>query len=500
MIEHNVPGTFLLRNLGAFAQDTWRVGPRVNLTFGARWDVDFRPITEAGISLPRLSGFSLTDLSNLALGPAGRPAYDTHFANVAPRIGGAYRLLTGDDWGLVLRAGFGLFYGLASTEIANPSAIGGPYYPYGSIANYATAVFPTKPDDPDAQLPPVAPPNAANANTLYGLDPNLNLPYALQWNAALEQSLGKAQSFTLSYIGASDRRLLQSESVSNPNANYASAFLVAGTGNLSYSALQAEFQRRLTRGFQALIAYTWSHSIDDGSYGAYANGGFAAANANRGDSDYDLRNVFTAAVTYHPSQWKKSWLTRAFTNNWSTDNIVQLRSGAPVDVQDASFTALSRTNASVLIRPDVVPGQPEYLTGPQYAGRRAINPNSFQDPPTVYDPALGIQVPTRQGTLKRNARRALGLKQWDFSAHRDFPVNERLKLQFRAELFNILNHPNFAAFNNQFEMNNGSPLFGLSTQMLNQSLGGVAGSGGQQNPLYAPGGPRSGEFALKLIF
>jgi hypothetical protein len=497
IVSHYVDGIFLLQNLGVFGQDTWRISSRLNLTYGLRWDVDFVPSSESGYSLPGLTGFSLTNLSDLALAPAGTPAYSTHYGNVAPRIGGAYRISTDSDWGLVLRGGFGVFYGLASTEAVNATAINNPDYPYGANAYYSNASFPTSPTDPDAMQPPVVPPNVMNGDTLFGLDPHLNLPYALEWNVALEQSLGKTQTVSLSYIGASDKRLLETESITNPNPNYAGAYLVAGTGNSSYAALQAAFQRRLSNGLQALISYSWSHSIDNGSYGAYANGGFANVNANRGDSDYDLRNVFTAAVTYQPPVLKNNFLTRAITSGWSTDDIVQIHTGPPVDVQDANFTALSRSNASILVRPDVVPGQPEYLTGSQYPGRKALNPASFTDPPTVYDPTLGAQVPTRQGDLSRNARRGLGLTQWDFAVHRDFPIYERLKLQFRGELFNILNHPNFGPFNNQFQT--GNIYFGQSTSMLNQYLGGLAGSG-SQNPLYTPGSPRSGELALKLIF
>jgi hypothetical protein len=170
---------------------------------------------------------------------------------------------------------------------------------------------------------------------------------------------------------------------------------------------------------------------------------------------------------------------------------------------DANFNSLRSTNASVSVRPDVVPGQAQYIRGAQCIsvyggvcpGGRALNPASFMDPPTEL--VDGTAVPTRQGNLNRNARRALGLGQWDFSAHRDFPIHERLHLQFRGELFNILNHPNFGPFNSQFQTTNA--YFGEATSMLNQYLGGSAPVGGQ-NQLYTPGGPRSGELALKLVF
>ena len=187
-------------------------------------------------------------------------------------------------------------------------------------------------------------------------------------------------------------------------------------------------------------------------------------------------------------------MTRALTADWSTDNEVQSRSGAPVDVLDQNYGAITAVNASVVFRPDVVPGQPRYLKGPQYPGKKALNPASFTDPPI--DPVS--QLPVRQGNLGRNASRALGITQWDFAVRREFPIYERLKLQFRADLYNVLNHPNFGPFNNVFQTNNA--YFGQSTQMLNEFLGGGYAGSGSQNSLYTPGSPRSGEFALKLLF
>jgi hypothetical protein len=476
---------YSLNNLSLFGQDTWHVTSRLNLTYGLRWDIDFSP--GANPPLPSLTGFSLTDLSALTLAPVGTSPYGTHYRNFAPRIGGAYQLLTNQNWGLVVRGGFGVFYGLVNTEIENA---GGGAYPQGGFALFFGANFPTSPQV--AALPPIVPPSASNGQTLFGFDPNLNAPYALQWDVALEQSLGKAQSFTLSYIGASDRRLLSSESVSNPNPNYAAATLVANTGTSNYNAMQAQFRRALSSGLQALVSYTWSHSIDNGSYGAYANGSFADSTANRGSSDFDIRQIFSAALTYQVPGLKRNAISRAITDGWSTENIIQVHTAPPIDIKDGNFSALSQQNVSVLIRPDIVPGEPLYVYGPQYPGGKALNPAAFTDPPV--DPTTGL--PTRQGDLGRNQLRAFGLTEWDFAVHREFPIHESVRLQFSAELFNVLNHPNFGLFNNTFQ--SGNAFFGQATTMQNQ-LGGNPGWG-VQSSLYASGGPRSTQLALKLIF
>lgn len=499
VVSHYALGRFVFQNLGVFGQDTWRVTPRLNVTYGLRWDVDYAPETTEGIALPGLTGFNLNDLSNLAYAP-GAQAYHTHFGNVAPRIGAAYRLRTEPGRELVLRSGFGLFNGIAGTQVVNGYAMDEPFYPYGINAFFFGIPFPIAPGSPAATLPPLEPPDKTNGNALFGLDPKLNVPYALEWNVALEQSLGAAQSVTLSYIGSANKREPGVIDVVNPNPNYARAYLIAGIGTSNYSAMQLQYQRRLSQGLQVLASYTWSHCIDTGSYGAAGNAygsSLADPNANRGDCDYDLRNMFSAAITYQFPTLKTDRLTRVITGGWSTDDIVQAFSGPPVDITDGNFPAIENTGTSIIIRPDVVPGVPRYLTGSQYPGGKAINPAAFVDPPSVFSPEFNGLIPARQGTLTRNSTRALGLVQWNFAVHRDFPVFRDLKLQFRAELFNVLNHPNFGAFNSNFLSTNN--LFGLSTQMLSSALGGNQATGAQ-SALYQPGGPRSGQLALKLIF
>jgi hypothetical protein len=478
------------QNMGLYVQDTWRVNPRFNLTYGLRWDVDFAPGFPNGQALAAVTGYSTTNFSNLALAPLGTAPYSTKYGNVAPRIGGAYRLRTSPNWGVVLRGGFGVFYGLSSTEIYN-ATYAEAYYPTAALNIYSNIAFPLTPEN--SALAVIEPPNIENGETLGAFDPGLNVPYALQWNGAVEFSVGKAQTLSVSYVGAADRRLVGSEFINNPNPNFASAYLVGNAGTSDYDALQLQFQRRLSKGLQASLSYTWSHSIDTGSYGEYRNGSFADVNANRGSSDYDVRNGFTGALTYNIPALQQNAFVRAITGGWATDNVIVAHSGTPIDVQDATFTALSHENSAIMIRPDIVPGQPFYLTGGQFPGGKAINPAAFTDPPI--DPNTG--VPTRQGNLPRNALRSLGFAQWDFALHRDIAIHEGLKLQMRGELFNIFNHPNFGPFNSQLQQ--GNVYFGQSTQMLNQYLGGVSGNGGQ-SPLYTPGSPRSGELALKLVF
>jgi hypothetical protein len=180
---------------------------------------------------------------------------------------------------------------------------------------------------------------------------------------------------------------------------------------------------------------------------------------------------------------------------WSTENIIHAQSATPVDVF-YSFLGQLTNGFFANPRPDVVAGVPFYLHGPQYPGGKAFNPAAFMAPPL--DPVTGL--PLRQGNLPRNALRGFGAAQWDFAVHRDFPIHESLKLQFRAEMFNVLNHPNFGPPVGDLQLPSAiNPMFGLSSQLLGQSLSGARGAGGL-DPLYQLGGPRSIQFALKLIF
>jgi hypothetical protein len=484
--------TLLFRNLGLYVQDTWHATSRLIVTYGLRWDVDFVPRSLNGPNIPAVTGFSPSNLTNLALAPAGTSPFSTQYGNVAPRVGLAYQVHQSQDFQSVLRGGFGLFYDLATSEIGNILVSG---YPFDNGVCCPGGNFPLS--SAAAAPPPIIPPNPTNPPQLDFVDPKLKPPHTLEWNVAFEQALGKQQVISATYIGALGRRLLQTGYWFSPNSNIAEALFVTNGSTSDYNALQVQLQRRLSRGLQVLSSYTWSHSIDTGSAGSTAlySNYYLPSNVNRGSSDFDVRNAFSAGVTYDIPAPKLNALTNVILRGWSTENFVMARSAPPVDITDLSFFTFQNGIAGD-VRPDLVPGQPLYLNGFQYPGRKAFNPTAFTNPPT--NPATGL--PIRQGDVPRNFLRGFGATQWDFAVHRDFPIREWLKLQFRAEMFNVLNHPNFGQPNGLI----GTGGFGLSQEMLGQFLnGGSAGSnlgGGALSPLYQIGGPRSIQLALKLAF
>jgi hypothetical protein len=502
IIQSGQSATFLFRDLALFAQDTWKVAPRLTLTYGLRWDIGLVPHSIEGPSFASVTGFDLNDLSNLALAPAGTPPYKTKYNNLAPRLGIAYELSRSQRWQTVLRTGAGVFYDLASSEAGN--IISGAY-PFGVSKVFLFHTFPF--DSATAAPPAILPPNKSNGETLFAFDPNLQLPYTIEWNVALEQALGTQQTISAYYIASLGRRLLQTALVNSPNPNLSQAGLVANAATSDYNALQLQFQRRLFRGLQGLASYTWSHSIDTASAGSLAVGANqlvpSAIAANRGPSDFDIRHAFSAGVTYEVPTPTISTFTKAILGGWSLEDVIQVRSAPPVNVTD---TNLSQVNGfQTAVRPDVITGQPLYVYGTNCAlvfqtsgallsgqgcpGGKGFNPNAFMPPPTDSN-----GNPLRQGNLGRNALRAFGAAQWDFAIHRDFLIREGLKLQFRAEMFNVLNHPNFGPPSGGF----GQGGFGLSSLMLGQSLNGGQVGGGGFSALYQIGGPRSIQFALKL--
>ncbi len=513
-LTSSLPETWLFRNLGTFAQDTWRIVPRLTVTYGLRWDVDFVPSsTPESIAV---TGFDLSNLSNLALAPPGTPPYKTRWGNIAPRIGLAYQARESQRWQTVLRGGVGVFYDLASSVAGDSNVFFSTNYPFGSTA-YAygapvggTATFPLT--TANAAPAPITPPNASNSGALSASDPNLEPPHTLQWNVAVEQALGQEQTMTVSYIGAAGRQLIQPAAIYQPNPNLSAAYLTTNAGTSDYDALQLQFQRRLSHGLQVLASYAWSHSIDTASAGSQQNSSNAlsavSTNVNRGSSDFDVRNALSIALTYDVPAPKGNAFANAILGGWSTENIVQAQSAMPVDLYYGGIVLSNGFAPNV--RPDVVAGVPLYLYGPQYPGGKAFNntPGAvpggcdgnpanpsigpFCPPPT--DPMTGL--PTRQGNLPRNGLRGFGLAQWDFAVHREFGIHERLKLQFRAEMFNVLNHPNIGPPDGNLT----DPQFGLSRQMLGKSLAGGNLGSGAFDPLYALGGPRSVQFGLKLSF
>ena len=493
------PSTFeavalLSQNFSFYSQDTWKITPRLTVTYGLRWDIN-PPLKGKNPASDPFAVVGLNNPATIALAPRGTPLYDTTYGNVAPRVGVAYQLRQAPDWETVLRAGFGMFYDLGQGTLGGASAS----FPFSASKNFSFVPFPLSPQD--AAPPPITT-NPPTPNILVA-DPNLKLPRTYQWNVALEQSLGNSQSLSATYIGAIGRDLLRVTGFfipPNVNPNFQSVSVTDNTATSDYHALQLKFQRRLSKGLQALASYSLSHSIDiastDSSAGNFSTPSTVAGSSlDRGNSDFDIRHSFAAGVTYDlPTPHAQKALRTAF-GGWSVDTFVLARSGPPVEV----VGALSFAAGIVLApRPNVIPGVPLVLYGPQYPGGKAFNNTLIKGACPGGANQIGAFCPVpagQQGDFGRNVLRGFGATQTDVAFQRVFHMTEKVGLRFRSEFFNIFNHPNFGPPTNTLT----SPLFGHSKQTLASSLG-SGGANGGFNPLYQIGGPRSIQFALKLQF
>jgi hypothetical protein len=464
-IAFNGPAAYpLYTNFSAFVQDEWRVNARLKLSMGLRWEVNPPPGVTQGVKPYTVAGAD--NLATMTLAPEGTPLWKTTWFNFAPRLGVTYVARQAPGYETVVRAGGVLFFDTA--QQLGSEGFGGVGLTNEAFLLGSQAVFPIPPSSvPSAVAAPVAP-----YNTVYAYPPHLQLPYTIQWNAAVEQALGPFQSSSLTYVGSHAGRLLENNQVDvTPfNPNFENVVFLQNGLTSDYDALQAQYKRAISHGLTALASYTWSHAIDYGSYNyAYPY--------KRGNSDFDVRHSFSAAFSYDlPNAFRRGFV-RALLNHWGLDDRFNARTGFPVTLNGSPIVdpATGQTfNAGL----NVVPGVPLYLSGPQFAGGRSVNPNAFSNPPAG-----------SVGDAPRNFVRGFGTWQMNTAVRRDFPIHERLKLQFRAEAFNIFNHPSFGLIDPNF----GSSTFGQAIATLNASLGGL-------NPLYQTGGPRSLQFSLKLTF
>ncbi|HVO63859.1 MAG TPA: carboxypeptidase regulatory-like domain-containing protein [Candidatus Binatia bacterium] len=475
---HNVQANTLLAwNLSLYGQDTWRVTPQLTLTYGLRWDLN-PALKGKNLENQPFTVTGLDDPATLALAPRGISLYDTSYGNVAPRIGIAYQFGGNQNWTSVLRAGFGIFYDLGYGSLGGVSS----YFPYQAVKSLSLVPFPLSAAN---AAPPPLTTNPPVSNILVA-QPNLSTPYTYQWNVALEQSIGENQSLSLTYVGAAGRDLLRVTNLYNPNPNFQQVSVTSNSATSDYDALQIKFERRLSRGWQALASYTWSHSIDIAStdaFATYLNTPISIANPDidRASSDFDIRHTFTAGVTYIVPTPQSNSFARATLGGWTVDTFLLARTAPPVDVTGGLVVAAGTV---LKPRPNVVPGVPLELYGSQYPGGKIFNSAAFTTPPKG-----------EQGNFPRNYLRGFAASQVDFALQREFKLTEKLNLRFRGEFFNLFNHPNFGSPNNSLT----SPLFGYSTQTLANSLG-TGGANGGLNPLYQIGGPRSIQLALKLQF
>ncbi len=454
-------------NFSAFVQHTWRVSPRLTLTYGVRWDVNPAPTERDDRGIRTATG--LSDPATASLAPAGAPLWRTDWNNVGPRASGSYVVRDDDRFGTVLSAGTGLYYDLGTGSTG--SAYRAFNYPFRAQKTVVGVTYPLVGDA--AALPPFvdAPPYE-----ILAFDPNLQLPRTWQWHASVQQTLGSRHRVTAAYVGAAGRGLYRLESYRQPSATFSDLDVTTNAGWSDYRALQLQHDSRWGAGLRTLASYTWSSSTDTESSDIGAGNLPASRSAianDVGPSDFDVRHSGSAAVVWAMPGGARGW--RTLTNDWTLSAMFRARSGLPINVH---VPVARNSQQSVQRRPDLVPGVPLTVADGSAPGGWVLNRNAFAANPTA----------TTHGSLGRNAVRGFGAAQVDVSLARTLPLG-RARADLRLEVFNVFNRANFADPSGNLNATN----FGVSTQMLNRGLGGL-------NPLYQFGGPRSVQLSLRLSY
>jgi hypothetical protein len=554
----NEPFNFL--NLDLYAQDTWKVTKKLTWTFGIRDTFNSNPLNPHG-EIARLRGSfdSILHDVNQPLNAAiqtglGNIFSSTPLAILQPRTAIAWQF----ERNSVLRAGFGLFSDILPGSIADVVGVNPPYvktFQGGLLGTVGgTAITPGVPDSAvDATM-------AANqtfssgfaqgqvscasaqANPATCLSPvnitavpsgELHAPYFMEWSLGLEHQLGSTASFHAQYVGT---RAVNQPYLTQVNGyqtvcegcfapfpyeqptdpRFGAVTQLSTGANSHYNGLQLSAMKRMAHGLMGQINYTWSRCMD-----TVSNGGFLQFSAggilsplpgdlarDYGPCDYDIRNNLNAQYVYQlPVKVHDQPLGYAL-NGWQVSGTAFWHSGIPFSVLSTPYSANGNgiVNGSGPQFASVVPGVPLYEHKPipgvtQPGTVQWLNPDAFV---STVDPSTGAcfggdnPMNCQFGNLGRNALRGPNFAWSDFYLTKWFPLNERVRLRFDVQFFNVFNHPNFGLPSMVFAGISGKPStqtgFGALTYTTSPPTGllGV-GLGGDSTP-------RMIAFQLRLEF
>jgi hypothetical protein len=487
-----------INSFGAFVQDDWRVSPRLTLNFGVRYDLN-------GVIKEKNNLLGNFD-PQVGLQQVGvnidRP-YERDNNNFAPRFG-----LVWDPWGggkTVIRAGGGVIYEipilalfLGQNGVNNATTPGLNVIPTGAVgSNIKGSIVGAATTQEGLNWSAAGPIFNVQANCdpskggspcdILGVERNLRTPYVINWNVNVQEALTSTTSLQVAYVGSRGVKLYGIRDINQfdpvrGQRPFDSRFPFLGfinfIGNVytsDYHGLQTTLTQRAWKGMSFVLGYTWSHAIDFASLQRAAQPqNSLRPDLERASSDLDIRHRFTLALTYDLPGIKSPW---RLLQDWQVNSIVTLQGGQP-------YSAIDFENDSS--------GTGEFSDRFNLIGDSKSIPNFSTTGPIPFERVLQQPNAASFGTAGRNIFRAPSFHNWDFSLVKTFKATERIGVQFRAEFFNILNHPNFAnpaiLFNNDL----GFPdTFGQVTATPD-----VAGA----NPVIGAGGPRNIQFGLKVRF
>lgn len=506
-----------------YAQDSWQLTKRLNINYGLRYEY-FGPMSSDKGDIANFipgTGFYTTNSSH----PLFNPGKD-HFA---PRLGFAYQPTAKPD--LVVRGGFGVFYDQINLNpfldfrppVAAPQGIeGNPAgaspvstytlsgYNWDAVQAGGASIFPavhscstlnfaTQAATDNCGIPNYT--TGANLYGVYSVSPNFRTPYFFNYNLQIEKGLGNSAVFQIGYVGSEGRKLNIISNINpgqggavNPlfgplNAAYpnvGNVLQLNTIGTSNYNALQTIFRTRAWRGFSSQFAYTWSHSLDEISeYRGAILTNYLDPKLDYGNSDFDTRNLFTIDFTYDvpKAPWATSSWSKQVFNNWQVSSVMNWHSGQPSDEGRLGLDLIGNPYAGITHKFDItIPGEQWW------------NPAAFCSPG-------GTACPGAADDLARNKFTGPGFSDVDLSFIKNIPITERVKIQLRADFFNLFNHINLASgvgsVNSVCAPN---PTTGVCTGA--SGFGTVTDTIGDFNgaPAIGPGEPRNIQLVGKIIF
>ncbi len=417
-------------NVGAldfFGMDSWKVTSKLTAEIGLRYSWNMTP-SEAenrfNVLLP-VAGTGST------IAPLNTP-YSQNNTNFQPRAGFAWNVFPNT----VLRGGYGFqvdqpITGVVTGLTSNPPLA----LPISVAANPATSLQGLFSGVPASIAPVVVNPNFQNANVQ-------------SWNLNVEQQVGRSLGLMVGYFGSKGTHLeidtnlnqfatlgvatsrpftsISASSAVLPNITLANSVTERNSiGTSSYNALWVTANKKISRGLQFNASYTWSHSIDENSRNEQGIVVQDSTNifSSVGSSDFDARHRFVVNAIYD-----LPFKSNRIVSGWSIAPIISLQSGNPFNITSSSNTI---TGVAGTVRADLKPGSTVQVTG---------NPlgNWFADPSVFVAPPAG-----QLGTFGRNSFVGPGFEDIDLSLIKNTKITERMNVQFRTDVFNFLNHPNY---------------------------------------------------------
>jgi len=455
--------------LNFFVQDDIRVVPRLLLNVGLRYEYNNPPVEiHDRFSVPDLSPNSIAcspspDCQFIRAGTHGVPraTYGKDPNNFAPRIGVAWRPLKTERF--IVRSAYGVFYDVGILNINIFPRMNPPFYKLSFFPNSGSNMIQdilTQPGEAVVQ------PNV--------ISPNFRDAYMQQWNLDLQYELRPNWMIDLAYVGSKGTHLPAPRDLNQPRPDtgavtypqFSSLLYVESRASSSYNALQFRSEKRTAQGLGFLGAYTWSKSVDDSSAVFSGNVGSGLPQdsqnlrAEWGLSDFHTHHRVTFSYLYDlPFGGGRRWvkgpgLGNHLLGNWQLAGILTSQTGHPFTVnRGATLAGTALTAFGVSDRPDLLadPFQPGPVLNhsdpachsTQSRGGRAAD--HVKRPQSWFNPcAFDTPPPGRFGNAGRNILTGPGVNNLDFSLSKSIALRrEGHRLQLRAEVFNLFNHPNF---------------------------------------------------------